>query len=350
MTNDQLFEKLAKFPRSKLARTPTALQPLSRLGEQLGLTLYVKRDDETGMSFGGNKVRQLEYYLGQAEAEGADTVLITGAVQSNFVRLTAAMAKQVNMHCHIQLEERVPNKNELYHTNGNVLLDRLLGATIHSFPEGENEAAADAALETQAESLRSQGHRPYIIHLGADHPPIGALGYVRAAIELSEQLVDIEPIDEIIIASGSALTHVGALFGLRALGHDIPVHGICVRRNHDAQTERVRKRIADLAELLSLPCPVADSDIRLFGGALAPGYGHMSEQTILAMKMAAQCEGLFLDPTYTGKVMAGLMMLAEAEQLAGKRILFWHTGGLAALFAYADQLTDYLISVEKPDQ
>ena len=343
MTNDQLLEKLAKFPRSKLARTPTALQPLSRLGEQLGLSLYVKRDDETGMSFGGNKVRQLEYYLGQAEAEGADTVLITGAVQSNFVRLAAAMAKHVDMHCHIQLEERVPNKSAIYHSNGNVLLDRLLGATIHSFPEGENEAAADAALEKIAESLRNQGHRPYIIHLGADHPPIGALGYVRAAIELSEQMEKIEPIDEIVIASGSALTHIGVLFGLRALGIHTSVHGICVRRNSDAQCERVRKRIADLAELMSLPCPVVDQDIRLFGGALAPGYGHMSEQTILAMKTTAQHEGIFLDPTYTGKVMAGLMMLAEAKQLEGKRILFWHTGGLAALFAYADQLTEQLI-------
>jgi D-cysteine desulfhydrase family pyridoxal phosphate-dependent enzyme len=337
-SNERLITIIDRFPRVAAANTPTALHPLANLGGELGLTLLVKRDDETGFGFGGNKVRQLEFYLGEARAEKADTILITGAVQSNFVRTAATMARRYGMQCHIQLEERVPNSTSLYRENGNVLLDRLLGATIHSFPEGEDEAAADAALERLAEKLRREGRHPYVIHLGADHPPLGALGYVCAALELKTQLDAMQPIDEIVVASGSALTHVGLLMGLRCLDMPIPVRGICVRRGQDAQSQRVKRRVDALAAMMDLASPVAESDIRLFDGSLAPGYGMLNEITIETVRRAAQTEGLFLDPAYTGKVMAGLIQLAESNALAGRRVLFWHTGGLPALFGYADQL------------
>ncbi len=330
---------LRPFPRASAAHTPTPLEPLPRLGAELGLELYVKRDDCTGLAFGGNKVRQLEFYLGAALAERADTILITSAVQSNFVRAAAAMARRFGMACHIQLEERVPDVGEVYRQNGNVLLDRLLGATLHGYPEGEDEAGADAAVMALAGELRSRGHRPYVIPLAAGHPPLGALGYVLAARELAGQLAAIEPLDEIVVASGSALTHTGLLYGLRALGLDIPVRGICVRRDAAAQAARVAKRVDDLGELTGRRVTVGEADIRMFDGTLAPGYGRLNDATTDAIARTARREGLFLDPVYTGKAMAGLIELARTGGLAGGRVLFWHTGGQPALFGYADQLT-----------
>jgi len=339
MGNSNLLNvALDRFPRVKVAHTPTPLEPMHNLGDDLGLSLWVKRDDCTGLGFGGNKVRQLEFYLGEAVAGKADTILITGAIQSNFVRTAAAMAGRLNMACHIQLEERVPDTSGLYRESGNVLLDHILGATVHSFPEGENEAGADAALHAIAEQLRGQGRRPYIIPLGGDHPPLGALGYIIAAIELAAQLETMEPIDEIVLASGSAITHVGLLFGLRALGLDIPVRGICVRRDAALQVERVRRRIRDLGEMMRVPVSFSESDFRVFDGSLAPGYGRLNAKTISAIERTARREGFFLDPVYTGKTMAGLFQLAEAGELAGKRVVFWHTGGAPALFGYGDQL------------
>ena len=335
---DVIDRALRPFPRARAAHTPTPLEPLANLGADLGLDLYVKRDDCTGLAFGGNKVRQLEFYLGAALAERADTVLITSAVQSNFVRTAAAMARRFGMACHIQLEERVPDVTNLYRNNGNVLLDRLLGATLHSYPEGEDEAGADATVAALADELRSRGHRPYVIPLAADHPPLGALGYVLAAKELAAQLAAIEPLDEIIVASGSALTHTGLLYGLRALGLDIPVRGICVRRNAAVQAARVAKRVDDLGELTGLQVAVGEADVRMFDGTLAPGYGRLNDATTDAIERTARREGLFLDPVYTGKTMAGLIELSRSGGLAGRRILFWHTGGQPALFGYADQL------------
>jgi D-cysteine desulfhydrase/L-cysteate sulfo-lyase len=334
----ELDAALARFARIDVAHTPTPLERLDNLGGDLDLKLAVKRDDCTGSAFGGNKVRQLEYYLAAALAERADTVLITGAVQSNYVRTAAAMARRLGLDCHIQLEERVAEVSELYRRNGNVLLDRLLGATLHSFPEGENEAGADTAVTAIADKLKAEGRRPYVIPLGPEHAPLGALGYVRAAIELAGQLECREPVDDIVVASGSALTHAGLLFGLRALGLDISVHGICVRREAGAQAARVGQRVRDVANLMDLALVVNEHDIRTFDGPLAPGYGRLNAATTGAIRRTAQKEGLFLDPVYTGKAMAGLIELADRGEFAGRRVLFWHTGGLPALFGYADQL------------
>lgn len=323
--------RLLQHPRVRMGHLPTPLEPMVNLGGQLGIDLWVKRDDCTGIGMGGNKVRQLEFYLGKAQAIGATQILITGAVQSNFVRTAAAMAAKLNMGCHIQLEERVANVSPLYRDNGNVLLDRLLGAHLHSYPEGEDEAGADANLNHIAEGLRAEGEVPFIVPLAADQPPTGALGYGDAAIELLGQG---QVFDEIFIASGSALTHCGVLLGLRAMGDATPVTGVCVRRDAGVQSARVQQRLNDLAALLDMENPVTKADIRLDDSALAPGYGRMGPVTRAAIERTARTEGLFLDPVYTGKVMAAL--IAQAPKLAGKRVLFWHTGGQPALFAYAD--------------
>jgi len=332
----RLEAALARFPRVQVCHAPTPIEPLRRLGAELGLDLLVKRDDCTGLAFGGNKVRQLEFYVGQALAENADTLLITSAVQSNFMRTAAAMAARFGLRAVLQLEDRVPGMGALYREGGNVLLDRLLGADFETYPDGEDETGADAAVARRAEAIRAAGGRPYQVPLGAGHPPLGALGYVVAAAEVEAQLRDLGAVDEIVVSSGSALTHAGLLAGLRALGLQTPVLGVCVRRDAASQTIRVARRVRDLEAMLGLPQRVSTADVRLDDSMLAPGYGRLNDATRDAIRRTAGLEGLFLDPVYTGKAMAALV--ARAEGLAGKRVLFWHTGGQPALFAYGDLL------------
>lgn len=311
---------------------PTPIERLERLSEELGIELLVKRDDCTSVLFGGNKVRQLEYYLGQAQQSNADTVLITGAIQSNFVRTTVAMAAKLGMQCHVQLEQRVANDSDHYRLGGNVFLNKLLGATIHGYPAGEDESGADRSLDTIADNLRRRGANPYVIHLGMDHPPTGALGYVAAAIEFAAQIEHMDAIDVIYIPSGSALTHCGLLYGLRALGIDIPVRGVCVRREQPLQQARVATRLGELGDMLL--GPMSNLTIELTDSALAPGYGVMSDDTRRVVEKAARREGLIVDPVYSGKTLTAIFN--DVDRLRGKRVLFWHTGGQAVVFAYQD--------------
>ncbi len=332
---------LADFPRVQLAHTPTAFESLPNLTRQLGgPKLFVKRDDCTGLAMGGNKARQLEYYFGEAMAENADTMLITGAVQSNFLRMTAAAAAKLGLRCEIQHEDRVPGMNAEYHSSGNVLLDHLFGCTIHTFPEGENERAADAALEELADRIRADGGKPYIIHLSQEHPPIGALGYVDAAREILQQTAQTgTKIDLIVVPSGSALTHVGTLVGLRLLGSALPVLGICVRRDQEQQAQRVLRRAHETAELLGKPGLIKPEDVWVSDCVLAPGYGRINEQTTEAILLAARSEGLLLDPVYSGKTLAGLISLTRDNTIKQNwNVLFVHTGGTPALFGYQSVL------------
>lgn len=344
MVADSLLDALDTFPRVKLGHAPTPLDHAPALGKALGIDLTIKRDDCTGLAVGGNKVRQLEFYVGAAVAQGADTLLITGAVQSNFVRTAAAAARTQGMDIHIQLEERVPDVDESYRQSGNVLLDRLLGAHLSSFPVGEDESAADASLEKRASDLADAGRRPFVIHLGVDHPPLGALGYVVAARELAQQMAEQDlAFDHVVVASGSALTHGGLLVGLRALGNDVSVTGICVRRGAHEQHPRVLKCCRAIAALIGKEDCVAESDVVVSDAVLAPGYGRMNAATLSAMTMAARLEALILDPVYTGKSMAGLIALARDGVIqSGARVLFVHTGGLPALFGYERTLSKHL--------
>ena len=211
--------KLDSIARSILSHTPTPIEALPRLSSHSGAAnLYIKRDDCTGLGMGGNKSRQLEFYMGDAVACGADTIVITGAVQSNFTRMAAAAACKLGMDCHIQLEDRVPGMSATYHQTGNVLLSSLYGATMHLYADGEDEAGADLQLERIANELRDTGRKPYIIYLSQGHPPLGALGYVVAADEIARQVIALGiRFDTIVVASGSGATHAGLLFGLRAL-------------------------------------------------------------------------------------------------------------------------------------
>ena len=327
-------------PRHPIVLQPTPLERLDRLSDHLDVEFYLKRDDLAGPSFGGNKARQLEYYFGAALAQQSDTVLITGAVQSNFVRMTAAIANTLGMRTIVQLEDRVDTQSDVYATSGNVLLNKVLGAEIITYPEGEDEAGADRALEQRADELRREGRRPYVIPLGETHPPIGALGYVKAAKEILAQKEDL---DVFIVASGGGATHSGLLAGLKGAGFSGRVIGSCVRRDAVQQDARIRRIIRRLTTLDDGAAKVSDDDVRVWDGALAPGYGHIGAPALDAIKLMAGQAGLILDPVYTAKVFAAVPALIEDGTIPlGSKVCMIHTGGLAGVFAYQDVLANLL--------
>lgn len=322
-------------PRVELVTGATPLERLNGLSTDLGIELFVKRDDLAGTTLGGNKSRQLEYYLGAAQAAEADTVLITGAVQSNFVRTAAASAAKLGMRAIVQLEARVPREDAAYMRSGNVLLNEMLGAEILTYPEGEDEAGADAALRARAEVERGKGHRPFVIPLALGNPPLGALGYVRAAREI---LAQDKSFDFVVVGSGSGLTHAGLLMGLHLEGQNTQVIGSCVRRESGMQAARIRTVLDDLSRLMGVE-QVPDSKINIWDGALAPGYGQLGPFAREAISLMAQREGLMLDPVYTAKVFAAVPAMVETGEIPlGARVLFVHTGGLASLFVYQEEL------------
>jgi D-cysteine desulfhydrase family pyridoxal phosphate-dependent enzyme len=331
-----ISQLLLKFPCADLMSQPTPIERLDRMSDKLGIDLWIKRDDLTGLSFGGNKTRQLEYYIGAALAKKADTILITGAVQSNFVRTAAAAAAKFGMKAILQLEERVASMGPTYYSSGNVLLSHLLDVEYMYFPEGENEMGADAALAQRAKQLIANGQVPYIIPLGIDHPPLGALGYVKGAAELADQMSDF---DVGIVPSGSGATHGGWLTGLRLSGINSPIYGICVRRDALQQNHRMNRITNQLAEMLHIERPFKPHDILTWDGSLAPGYGQVGPNARYALKLMAQTEAIMLDPVYTAKTFAGLLgLLEEGIIVSGQKVIMLHTGGLPAIFGYQDTL------------
>lgn len=331
------------YPWVQLAHTPTPLERMPNLAKkhttkQGEISLWIKRDDCTGLAMGGNKARQLEFYLGEAQARGADTILTTGAVQSNHVRMTVAGAHKLGMNSEVQLEQRVTQRPSEYYQSGNPLLLHMMGATIHNYPEGEDEHGADRALYERAKALSEQGKKPYVIPLSQDHTPLGALGYVLAAEEILLQTKQ-SKIDAIIVASGSGSTHGGLLTGLRALGSKTKVYGICVRRDASLQGPRILDRCKQVAAMINHDGIVTDSDIIVNDSILEPGYGRLNPATNQAILGAGKCEGILLDPTYSGKAMAGLITLIEQGEFSpGQNIMFLHTGGAPGAFGYPEML------------
>ena len=326
------------FPRVHLSHTPTPLELLKNVSTEFGTNVWVKRDDCTGLAFGGNKSRQLEFYIGQALAQGADTLLTTGAVQSNHVRTTVAAARKMGLDVEVQLEHRVEREQLEYHNSGNPYLVRLMGARIHHYPVGEDEDGADKALEQRAAELASEGRKAFVIPLSNAHTPYGAFGYVEGAEELMAQLqhLQIEPA-RFIVPTGSASTHSGFLLGVRACGSDTPVHGVCVRRDAESQRQRVDKKLKSVIEMIGCDLDIADSDIICDDSQLAPGYGLPNDATVAAIKYLARREGILLDPTYSGKTFAVLLdMLRRGDFGSDQHVVFLHTGGAVSLFGYPE--------------
>ena len=324
---------LARFARVRFAHLPTPLEPMPNLTRLLGgPQLYVKRDDCTGLATGGNKARKLEFLIGDALAQGADSVITHGAVQSNHVRQTAATARRYGLDCAALLERRVPERDPPYETGGNVLLDRLLGAELRFVAP---DTDMDAACAELAEELRERGAKPYYIPGGGSNP-VGALGYVNAALELLQQANELGlRIDCVVHGSGSTGTQAGLVCGLEGANAGIDVLGICVRRHAAAQEEAVYQTARATADHLGIRGGLERVRVRANGDYVGPGYGVPTPATIEAIRLAAIHEGLLLDPVYSGKAMAGLIDLCRRGFFTrDQNIVFLHTGGAAALFAY----------------
>lgn len=326
---------LARFPRVRLAHLPTPLEPAPGLSQALGIDLWIKRDDCTGLAGGGNKTRKLEFLLGDAFEQDADTLVTQGAVQSNHVRQTAAAAALMGLKCEIILEERTGSKATDYTRNGNVLLDRLFGAALRSVPGGSD---MPAELEKTAEEVRAKGGKPYVIPGGGSNA-IGALGYVDCAREIVVQADELDlAVDRIVTATGSAGTHAGLVAGLAVLGADIPVLGIGVRAPKEKQEANVLKLAKETAALLGHPDRVKDDMVVADCDYVGEGYGLIDQGVADALMLAARSDGIVLDPVYSGKAMKGLIALSKAGKFEGERVVFLHTGGAQGLFGYQGEL------------
>lgn len=334
---------LARFPRIRLAHLPTPLEPLERLSRHLagpdgkGPRLWIKRDDCTGLSTGGNKTRKLEFLMADALAQGADTVITQGATQSNHARQTAAAAAKLGLACHLLLEDRTGRRDEAYTQSANVLLDRLHGAEIGHRPAG---ADMQAEMEALAAQLRAKGKRPYVIPGGGSNP-VGSLGYVYAAQELLGQAMELGlRIDHVIHATGSAGTQAGLVVGMVALNSGVPVLGIGVSAPRAPQEAKVLALAQDTARHLGIAGLVRAEHVTANCDYIGQGYGIPTEGMVEAVRLMAELEGILLDPVYSGKAMAGLIDLLRKGYFApDSNIVFMHTGGSVGLFGYPEALS-----------
>jgi len=322
---------LARFPRVRLAHLPTPLEPLPRLSEELGIELWIKRDDCTGLAGGGNKTRKLEFLLGDAFEQEADTLVTQGAVQSNHVRQTAAAAAAHGLDCEIILEARTGSTAHDYLANGNVLLDRLFGGGLRTVAAGSDMVAE---LETTAADVRVRGGKPYVIPGGGSNPG-GALSSVDCAREIVVQADELDlRIDRIVTATGSAGTHAGLVAGLAVMGADVPVLGIGVRAPKERQEANVFKLAEETAALLGHAGRVSRDQVVADCDYVGEGYGLVDQGVIDALKLAARTDGIVLDPVYSAKAMKGLIALSRAGRFKGETLVFLHTGGAQGLFGY----------------
>ena len=330
---------LSKYARVSLCHQPTPIESMKRLEAELGgPNLYIKRDDCTGLATGGNKTRKLEFLVGDAIAQNADMLVTQGAIQSNHVRQTAAAACKVGMKCHALLERRVPDQPDSYEETGNVLLDKLFGTSIEFRPSGLD---MNAEAEAVVEKLRAEGHRPYFIPGGGSNA-IGALGYVTCALEIAQQEQETGiHFDWLVMGTGSTGTQAGLVAGFQSSGRDLPVMGISVRQPHDRQVGAVHKLVNSTLDALGHSA-VPTSKIHVDDGYVGEGYGITADSTLEAISMTALHEGVLLDPVYSAKGMAGLIgLIRQGFFKPTDNVLFLHTGGSTALFAYEDTLLNY---------
>ncbi len=326
---------LSAFPRLRCGHWPTPLEPMPRLSQTLGgPELWVKRDDCTGLSTGGNKTRKLEFLIADAIDKNADVVITQGATQSNHARQTAALCAKTGIECHILLEDRTGYEAFDYKLNGNVLLDRLHGATVAQRPGG---ADMQAEMEKLADKLKAQGRRPYVIPGGGSNP-IGALGYVNAAMELVTQINDMNlAATHLVLATGSSGTHAGLIAGLSVLNSSLKVVGFGVRAPKEKQEQMVYDLACKTATLLGHEGIVKRESVFADCNYVGDGYGLPTPAMVEAVTMLAQKEGLLFDPVYTGKGLAGMIdWIRKGNFTSDDKVIFLHTGGSAALFGYPE--------------
>ena len=326
---------LTHYPRIRCGHWPTPLEPMSNLSAELGgPQLWVKRDDCTGLSTGGNKTRKLEYLIADAMAQGADTVITQGATQSNHARQTAALCAKQKLNCHILLEDRTGFEDSAYRLNGNVLLNRLHGATVSSRPAGAN---MQIEMEAFAAVLQAQGKNTYVIPGGGSNPT-GALGYVNAALELTHQLNHMGlKATHLVLATGSSGTQAGLVAGLKILNSPLKVVGIGVRAAKEKQEQMVFELADKTATMLGYQGLIQREDVFADCNYVGQGYGLPTSAMVEAVRMLAQSEGLLFDPVYTGKGLSGMIdWIRRGLFTAEDTVIFLHTGGSAALFGYPE--------------
>lgn len=326
---------LSRFPRASLAYLPTPIEPLPRLSAHLGgPRLFVKRDDLTGLGLGGNKLRKLDFLLGDARALGADTVLTVGAIQSNHARQTAAACARLGLECELILR-RSNHATEAYLNSGNVLLDRLFGAHLHILRPHESR---EACMEARAEALRGEGRKPYCIPVGGSCG-LGNLGYVACAEEiLSQSTAARLQFEAVVAATGSGGTQGGLVAGMRLPG-GLPVIGIAVEGTRQEQETLAAMQATDALQLLGQDAYGIEGEVTVLDDFVGPGYARSTEAMREALSLAARFEGLVLDPVYTGKAFAGFVALARSRRYGrDQSLLFVHTGGAPGLFGYPESV------------
>lgn len=317
-----------QFPRIELLGAPTPLEYLPRLSDHLGRDIFIKRDDVTPLALGGNKLRKLEFLAADALREGADVLLTAGAIQSNHVRQTAAVAAKLGLKCVALLENPIATRSENYLSNGNRLMLDLMDVEVVMVDALTDPAAQ---LAEQAERLEAQGFRPYILPVGGSNA-LGALGYVECAQEITHQSEGVVDFAAVVVASGSAGTHAGLAVGLEQLLPETELVGVTVSRKVSDQLPKVEAIRQALATQLSLQ---VQAPVTLWDEYFSPRYGEPNEEGMDAVKLLARLEGIFLDPVYTGKAMAGLIDGINQNRFRREGpLLFVHTGGAPALFAY----------------
>jgi D-cysteine desulfhydrase len=322
------------LPKASLGYFPTPLIELTRLSKTLGgPKIYMKRDDNTGLALGGNKTRKLEYIIGDALAKGADTVITAGAIQSNHCRQTAGAAASLGLECHLVLGGEEPEQPQ-----GNLLLDKVYGCHIHW--TGENRKGEDIpALVAQ---LKAEGKKPYVIPYGGSNE-LGAVAFIEAYKELNAQREALKvDFSYIIFASSSGATHAGLMLGNKILQTHSQIVGINIDKGEMDKVpfdEHIVSLANSTAQLIAADYQFTADDLILNSDYVGDGYGVIGELEKEAIALTAQNEGILLDPVYTGRAMGGLIDMIRTGQIkATDNVLFWHTGGAPALFAYADDL------------
>jgi D-cysteine desulfhydrase family pyridoxal phosphate-dependent enzyme len=320
---------LHTLPRFPLATLPTPLDELPRLSQELGVRVVMKRDDLTGFALGGNKARKLEFLVADALEHKCDVLVTGGGVQSNHIRTTAAAARKAGMDA-VGVFFSSPSGSD---ANGNLLLDEILGAQLIYAQADKHETELE--IQRACDDLRAQGRNPYLIPVGGS-TKLGVCSYILAVQELLTQLKTQNiSLDAVVITTGSCGTHAGVLAGMKFFGAAIPVHGITVSRPRAECTTRVARLVNETAQFLERNIVLSENDIIVHDAYIGEAYAKITPEARAAIFKIAQLEGIFLDPVYTGKAMAGLMDLAQRGVFArGSTVLFWHTGGAPGIFGF----------------
>ena len=333
-----LLARLDKLPRFSLAQLPTPLQPLKNFGALLGgPDLWMKRDDLTGLTGGGNKTRKLEFLVGDALQQGADMLVTVGAIQSNHTRQTAASAARAGMKCALLHCAWTKDAGPNYRRVGNILLSNLMGAELY-IDETARPIEDQGPLEEFVNSLRSQGHKPYLIPGGASEHPLGSMGYINCAAELANQMEQTGvAFDYLVHTTGSSSTQAGLVAGFAALGIKTRIIGVADDDETEIKTRRVRELANAALQRLELPALANENDVEVISSN-AKAYGFADDEIKEGIRLMATKEGLVADPVYEGRAIRGLLNLAEEKRFEpDTKVLLMHLGGTPAIHAYADQ-------------